>query len=557
MGNMASAAANAARTRRARPGAWLLLLGVALPWIGGCAFYNTFYNAKHAFSTGEELGSDVDPRNQPTSQQKSQYQLCIKKCEALLEEFPDSGLVDDALFYMGKANFRMRDYRKSIAHFDNLLANFPRSDYVEEALYLKAVAHLEVGEEQRSDDFMRQLTEQYPESRFREQALYRLGEIHARELRYEQAIDHYSVFLQTYPKNPARSDVLLSLGQLHLDLEEYAQADSVLATIDRKKASREQGFTADFLRVKALKGAQRPAEAADLLVQLEQDAELYKKRGEILVLQGELRLDLDEEAEGLAILEAAATEYKGKSFEAEARYAIAEHLLRTRGPDEKRIVEQLQTSIDNKAGGEFSKLVQTRHRQMTRYNQLVEEVEKPDTTTAAARSAFQLAELLLVDLEQPERARSYYRRLLDQHPEHPLAPRAAYAVGYIDGQVLARPDSAAVAFDQLRTQYPESPQALALAGAVFLEPRPRPRPAEPGPDQVVPGGPPGATSPGGTGVGPGGPPIAAEQGRARAGRREGDRAWSDPRGRSALAAPWRALRRGGPGAYMSRSNANG
>lgn len=532
------------------------LIGVWLLAAGGCAYYNTFYNAKHSFSSGEVMGRNVDPRDQPTSQQKTQYQQCLKKCQALLDEYPDSGLVDDALFYMGKANFRLRDYRKATNSFDNLLANFPRSEFVEEALYLKAVAHLEVGEAQRSDDFMRQLTEQYPNSKFREQALFRLGEIHAREKRFEQAISNYTEFLQSYPKNSSRSQVLLDLGQLHLDLEEYAQAESVLATLDRKKATREQTFNGSFLRVKALKGADRPQEAADLLATLEKDADLYKKRGEALVLQGELRLDLGEEEQGLSILEAAAAEFKARSFEAEARYAIAEHLLHTRGPDEKGILDQLQTSIDNKAGGDFSKLVQQRHRQMTKYKQLKEQVEKADTTGAAARSAFQLAELLLVDLDQPQRALTYYRRVVEEFPEHPLAPRAAYAVGYIDAQVLAQPDSATVAFEVLRTHYPQSPQAQALDGALFLDPKPRAKPSEPGEAQVAAPGAPGL--PGGQLPPPGGlrPPGTAEPGgfaRARPGCRPGDRVWLDPGGASPLEAAGRALRRGGPGAYLPRA----
>ena len=77
--------------------ALFLVLAILLALSAGCAYYNTFYNARRYFSEGEELGKDVDLRNQPTSSQKNKYQNCIYKCELVLEEYPDS---DTSLRYL-------------------------------------------------------------------------------------------------------------------------------------------------------------------------------------------------------------------------------------------------------------------------------------------------------------------------------------------------------------------------------------------------------------------------------------------------------------------------
>jgi tetratricopeptide (TPR) repeat protein len=56
------------------------------------------------------------------------------------------------------------------------------------------------------------------------------------------------------------------------------------------------------------------------------------------------------------------------------------------------------------------------------------------------------------------RARRRYERLLESHPESPLAPRARYRIGLIH-LVLRHPDSAAVAFQVLLERSPSSEMA--------------------------------------------------------------------------------------------------
>ena len=77
----------------------LLCAVTALGVNGGCAYYNTFYNAKQAYKDAEEAGKNVDQRSWPTAAQRPKYSLCISKCELLLEEHPNSNHVDDALLY--------------------------------------------------------------------------------------------------------------------------------------------------------------------------------------------------------------------------------------------------------------------------------------------------------------------------------------------------------------------------------------------------------------------------------------------------------------------------
>jgi TolA-binding protein len=454
-------------------GRWLavaLVLAAAGGGGAGCAYYNGFYNAKRAFSDAEDLGKDVDLQNQPTSQQRSLYQTAIRKSENLLDEYPESSLVDDALFLIGKSQFRMKSYRECVRYMDNLLINFPHSQFAEEARYLKSLSHLALREEQVALDQFRLLRESFPDGQFGVRALYRLGDTYREAERYDEAVQYYQTYLENYPDDEARVEVALSLADVYTQREEFEKAVEVLEDIDRKHATNEQRFMADLARARALNRLGRNEEAAQLLDSIVGDAQYFKRRAVVLMLQGEVELDLGEEERGKEILEGVAAEFMGKNPQTQARLKLARYYLRQYGPDDSRLRDQMEVGMGERPTGDSAREFGDLNQKITEYEQLREKFAEGDSL--AYQQAFRLGELLLTDLQQPARAVEFYHDVLELAPTSALAPRAAYAIGYIQ---QARADSAAAdsTFAMLREDYPQSPQARSLEGEVFLEAKPK------------------------------------------------------------------------------------
>lgn len=456
-----------------------LLLCLVLPSLltgsvlSGCAYFNTFYNAKTSYSEAESLGKGIDERDWPTASQRPKYAAAIAKCQLLLDEYPDSGHVDDALFLMGKCQYRLRDYRKAIRNFDNVLNNFPGGKFTEEALFLKSLSHLELGEEQISLDTLRRLRESYPDSKYSKEALYRIGDTFASREDWDQALVYYEEFLTEYPKHPQRGRVLFDTGLIYRDEGRYEDASRVLEELSRdtKKQDLERVVEAKLLRSESLIELGETEEAAELLSSVADEAALFGMRGRVLILDGRLQLSLGNESDGISILEQASAEFPSTATETEARYLIARHYLETRGPSDGEIVDQLQTAIDQGLKGDFADEIQELRLEMRSYDSLAERLDEPDSNSW--RDAFAMAELLYLDLDRADLSLPYYQMLLDDYPESPLAPRAAYAIGYIAEENMEDPDAAAGAFALLEERYPDSPQARALRGEVFLEARVR------------------------------------------------------------------------------------
>ncbi len=456
----------------------LLLLGA---FAGGCAYFNLFYNAEQAFEQAEDLGREVDPRNQPTSQQRTQYQRAIQKCELLLEEYPESGLVDDALYLMGKSHLRLEEWSDALRAFDNLLANFPRSEHVEEVMYLKSLAHFGRGEEQLGLEWFSRLREAYPEGKFGPEALRGLGDAYAEDGRPDQAERYYREYLERYPNRGEVERVQLSLAHVLFDQGHYEDAVQTLQQIDFDHAEERVAFEARLLLVSSLVELGRIQEARAGLDALDAAALLPGEQADATLMRGRVELLDGDETAGVKTLKGLVAEYEGRSTATDAQQIIVEYYLREQGPEGEDLRRELALSLEGRPSGDAAQVLRQLDRRLQVYDELRAAFAESDSggtdvaDSLAARAAFSVAEMLLFDFERPRDALDWYRESLARDPDSPLAPRALYAMAWIEGEKFHEQVTSEALLARLRQEYPESVQARALRGEQFTAPRPRSR----------------------------------------------------------------------------------
>ena len=105
-----------------------------------CAYYNTFYNAEQYFEEAEKLRLEKDGEMIPISAM-DKYGKTIEKSKKVIEDFPESKYVNEALLLMGKARYYRSDYDLAI---DNLkvIMNDGSDKINEEAKYWQALCKL-------------------------------------------------------------------------------------------------------------------------------------------------------------------------------------------------------------------------------------------------------------------------------------------------------------------------------------------------------------------------------------------------------------------------------
>ena len=122
---------------------------------------------------------------------RSDWFDAIADLKSYVEQFPGTEKTDDALFYLGDAYFRNKDYALASGQFDRLIRDFPQSPLQPDALFLLA----------RCDDVTSR-----PAPNDQTETL--------------RAIDRYRQFLDTYPDHARAAEARARLGVLRERLAE-------------------------------------------------------------------------------------------------------------------------------------------------------------------------------------------------------------------------------------------------------------------------------------------------------------------------------------------------
>ncbi len=451
--------------RLAGPAAAWLALAFLLAAIGGCAKYNTYFNAKRAFDNAERVRDEAIRKNQdppkPVGQQKTDYETAIAKAQKVFDEYPGHNLTDDALFLRAKAYHRLESYRMSIQQFDLLFRNYPASEYLEESLYLQALNYLLLGAVDRSQDYLGQLGRAFPNSRWQAEVNRVSGDNALAMEEWESAAVAYRQYLDLGDKARDRDRVGLKLAECQWELKRYGQADTTLSEMLAKAAPGEVKFKAQLLRGRVLTRAGEFEKAGDVLGDLHESAAFFKAEGELALAEAELLAARGKDEDAAALLQAMPTEWQTPRVKALAADLLGYRLLEQK--EYKEAYEQFKialTMIKELEEPDRTRLINDQLR-----DYLAAELALADAKgERVPRLKLLEANAMLFGFDRPAVAAALYRAAAtDSTADSLLAANALYGLWVTYQQHLDRPDSAALVAAELKQRYPRSPQAREVA----------------------------------------------------------------------------------------------
>ena len=434
--------------------------------VGGCARYNTFYNAEKAFQDAErgreeaiKQGQDV---GQASNAQRQNYLRAIAKAQKVLDMYPGHSLSDDALFLQGKAHHRMASYRMSIRQLDLLFTNFPRTPYMEEALFLQAVNFLMINDAARSQDLLDLLERQFPDSRFQAEAMRASGD-NAFALRdWHSAVAAYRRYLERHPRGEDWDNSSLQLAAALWELERYGEAVPVLEGVVGDSPLPDRVFRARLLlcRCRIRLGELEAAET--MVASLKNEAEIHGQQGMVGLVEAEILLARNQRGAAVALLEGMPEDQLTR--EVKPLWAeILGHAYLAAGDLATEDLEKARDYFQQAVGGgpllrepERTRLLLGALRDyLAAMNQLPD--APPDR---AARLRLLQANALLFSFERPRLAYEIFTALAaDTSVDSTVAPRALYGAMLLQGSYFEQPDTAAIYAELLQDRYPDSPQA--------------------------------------------------------------------------------------------------
>jgi tol-pal system protein YbgF len=93
---------------------------------------------------------------------KGNFDLAIAGFKMYMEQFPESPLVDDCLYWIGECNFSQKKYKEAVDQFNDLILNYPTGDKLPAAYLKKGICLEELGQKEEALSVYKLLVSKFP-----------------------------------------------------------------------------------------------------------------------------------------------------------------------------------------------------------------------------------------------------------------------------------------------------------------------------------------------------------------------------------------------------------
>ena len=446
-------------------------------------YYNTFYNAKQQYNIAEQKRAESatpGSRITPTTY-RALYQRAIAKASIVLKHFPDSKWFDDSLLLIGKASYWREDYAEALTKFQELQKLFPQSELIPETHYWQGLALWAMNRTNEARTSF-SLFEKKTDPELYGLANLALAEMEASQDNRENAIISYSALLETLDKkHKLRARAWQGVGNNLLELNRYDEALEAYENVLKSKPDTRTNLETRVKIGDTLERQQKYDGALDTYKKILKIKRLRIYEAEIQLRQAHIYQLKDQVETAEEIYSDVGKKYPRSEYSAAAFYRLGLIEQKSRKNLEKA-KELFEKAVREDRSSDEGKLALQRQKDLVALERYQKQVEKAKDPQKALVPLFDLAELYLFNLGEPDSALSIYQRVLSLSDSSDLAPKAHYAIGLIYADSLKNESAAREQFQLLLDQHPSTPYAVeartrlnqnhaddALAETQFLE----------------------------------------------------------------------------------------
>ncbi|GAB4329225.1 MAG: hypothetical protein Kow0037_04180 [Calditrichia bacterium] len=195
-----------------------------LAFFSGCAYYNTLFNAKKEYNSGIEI-IQSEPEKDKHPKADNHFEQTIEKCWKLLEIYGDNNkYADDALLYILRSEFYLKQFGKAKIHAEKFLSKYPKSEYIPEVYLWQGKLALEDGDVEKGREWLNKCLINSRDEKIRAQANYELGNISFQDGDYAKAIEYFQKALSEELDKQYAAFIQFYLGESYYLQGNYPEA---------------------------------------------------------------------------------------------------------------------------------------------------------------------------------------------------------------------------------------------------------------------------------------------------------------------------------------------
>jgi tetratricopeptide (TPR) repeat protein len=448
----------------------------------GCAYFNTFYNAREHFKKAERLEEsqrdsrrDTEPVDRPLvgGSVSREYDLTIDKCNKVIQNHSGSRWVDDAVLLMGRAYLGKRQYRDALNKFVALVNDFPDTDLRNEAIYFQGYTYYRMGRIQEGEQTFAKLLEEAPDFGRRDEILSIQADALIDAGDVQGAVSVYRQILDDFDDRDRRVATLLKLGELYMTEGVFDSAYAAYEEVGRTAEKMSVRLEARERRADALVREDRYEEALSAYTEvLDLGTDLAAERvAPVRLKSANARVQLGDVDDALTVYEEVREAYPNTVHAAEATFEIGRIQELYKG-DYARAIEVYDEVNQIRGTAAQSLFIGQAKARSDKLRRLVElgvtgsEVAAGGESEAETR--FLMAEQFLFQEGDTVRSWAKYHEVAEEFGESPFAARARYGLAWIALRRDADADSTLARLVDVLVAHPGTPQALQV-GDILIE----------------------------------------------------------------------------------------
>ncbi len=393
----------------------------------------------------------------------------------MLERYPDSEYVDDALFLMAESFYRLENWADAAASYERYTARFPEGERAVDARLGWARAERRLGDHAAAEAALAPLLASRAGDDVRSDVVYEHALILLATGQRERAAESYASLLAEHPEFAADRELTLEFAEAELAAGEYESAltayRALAAAVEEPQRRREIEIRA--ARALALEGrADEALEAYDgVLTAMVVDslaAQVEVERGEILEQKGDWQAAMDayrraaELAPG-SVAASRATLHRGRIvWQREGQREEALDILLD------AFIHAPMSAWGDSARTESRDLARLLHFERIAAGEVpVPQIE--DAGMARSTAMYRLAEEVLEVEGDREAAAEMFWQLGERFPESPWRPWAMLASGKLLAEAGTANGDGTARLTALIEEYPDHPAADSARRMLGLE----------------------------------------------------------------------------------------
>lgn len=291
----------------------LLLVGLVS---SGCVYYNTFFNARQAFNEAEKI------RKQTGQGSQAGYKTAIDKALKVVEDHPNSGYYDDALYVLGVSYYYSQQYLKAERRLRELLADFPKSKFVKEGTLYLAKSKMQIDEVNDAVALFEEIFQGKYDKTFRAEAAMELGQYHSDQKDQPAALRYYMAVRDSLGDEQQKLQAQRFIADGYFEEFKFADALKGYLQVLGLKPNRNEKYHALYQAAVCSYRLQRTSVGLDYLNKLIKDPIYFDSLGVLTLAVGEGHEDAGDLMLAENVYQDVAVTSKNNNWAGEAYYRL-------------------------------------------------------------------------------------------------------------------------------------------------------------------------------------------------------------------------------------------